>query len=308
MPPSQESGPEASGVSSSISLVEVTEVVVKLFSCKAPGVDEIRPEMLKVLDIVGLSWLMRLCNIAWTSRTVPLDWQTRVVVPIFKKGDRRVCANYWGITLLSLPGKVYAKVLERSLRPIVEPQTEEEQCRFRPSHGTMDQHFTLSRIVVGAWKFANPVYMCFVDLEKTYDRVPRDILWEVLREYAVPGLLLRAIRSLYSQSQSCVHILNIKSDPFSVSAGHGCALSPLLFVIFMDRVSRRSQGLEGIMCGSQSVVSLLFADDVVLLAESHGCLQRSLEQFAAECEAVGMRISTSKSESMVLAQKRMACS
>jgi len=41
---------------------------------------------------------------------------TGVVVPIFKKGDRRVCSNYRGITLLSLPGKVYVRVLERRLR------------------------------------------------------------------------------------------------------------------------------------------------------------------------------------------------
>uniref|UniRef100_A0AAR2LJT3 Reverse transcriptase domain-containing protein n=1 Tax=Pygocentrus nattereri TaxID=42514 RepID=A0AAR2LJT3_PYGNA len=250
MPPSRESGPEASGVSSSISLVEITEVVGKLLSGKAPGVDEIRPEMLKALDIVGLSWLTRLCNIAWTSGTVPLDWQTGVVVPIFKKGDRRVCANYRSITLLSLPGKVYAKVLERRLRPIVEPQIEEEQCGFRPGRGTMDQLFTLSQIVEGAWEFANPVYMCFVDLEKAYDRVPRDILWEVLWEYGVPGLLLRAIQSLYSRSESCVRILGIKSDSFRVSVGlrQGCALSPLLFVIFMDRVSGRSQGVRRALC------------------------------------------------------------
>jgi len=48
---------------------------------------------------------------AWGSGTVPLDWQTGVVVPIFKKGDRRVCSNYRGISLLSLPGKAYAGVL-----------------------------------------------------------------------------------------------------------------------------------------------------------------------------------------------------
>ncbi|KAL7876407.1 hypothetical protein AOLI_G00113700 [Acnodon oligacanthus] len=145
MPPSRESGPEASGVSSSISLVEVTEVG-KVFSCKAPGVDEIRLEMLNALDI--------------------------------------------GITLLSLPGKVYAKVLERRLRPIVEPQIEEEQYGFRLGHGTMDQLFTLLWIVEGAWEFANTVYMCFMDLEKAYDCVPRDILQEVLLEYDAPGCLL----------------------------------------------------------------------------------------------------------------------
>ncbi|XP_065327683.1 scavenger receptor cysteine-rich type 1 protein M130-like [Pelmatolapia mariae] len=50
------------------------------------------------------------------SGAVPLDWQTRVVIPILKKGDQRVCSNYTGITLLSLPGKVYARVLERRVR------------------------------------------------------------------------------------------------------------------------------------------------------------------------------------------------
>ena len=66
--------------------------------------DEIHPEMLKALDIVGLSLLVRLFSVAWRLGTVPVDWQTGVVVPIFKKGEQRVCSIYWGITLLSLPG------------------------------------------------------------------------------------------------------------------------------------------------------------------------------------------------------------
>ncbi|KAF7648303.1 hypothetical protein LDENG_00159240 [Lucifuga dentata] len=77
------------GGSETISLVEVTEVVKKLHSGKSSGVDEIRPEMLKSLDVVGLSWLTCLCNIAWRSESVPLEWQTGVVVPIFMKRDLR---------------------------------------------------------------------------------------------------------------------------------------------------------------------------------------------------------------------------
>ncbi|XP_072565970.1 uncharacterized protein [Paramormyrops kingsleyae] len=72
-----------------ISGAEVAEVVKKLLGGRAPGVDEIRPEFLKALDVAGLSWLTRICGIAWTSGAVPLDWQTGVVVPTFKKGDRR---------------------------------------------------------------------------------------------------------------------------------------------------------------------------------------------------------------------------
>ncbi len=78
--------------------------------------------MLKDLGVEGLSWMTRLFNIAWRTGAVPKKWQTRVVVPLFKKGNQRVCANYKGITLLCLFGKVYSKVLERMVRLQVGPQ------------------------------------------------------------------------------------------------------------------------------------------------------------------------------------------
>ncbi|KAK3540137.1 hypothetical protein QTP70_026880 [Hemibagrus guttatus] len=246
---------------------------------------------------------------AWQSGTVPLDWATGVVIPLFKKGDWRVCSNYRGITLLSLPGKVYSRVLERRVQPLVEPWIQEKQCGFRPSRGTLDQLYTLHRVLGGLWEFAQPVHMCFVDLEKAFDHVPRGILWEVLWEYGVRGPLLRAVRSLYNRSRSLVCIASCKSDLFPVHVGlrQGCPLSPVLFIVFMDRISRRSQGLEGVQFGDHRISSLIFADDVVLLAPSSLDLQHALGRFAAECEAAGMRVSTSKSEAMVLDRKKVAC-
>ncbi|KAI3372213.1 hypothetical protein L3Q82_022653 [Scortum barcoo] len=102
----------------------------------------------------------------------------------------------------------------------------------------------------GLWEFAQPVHMCFVDLEKAFDRVPRGILWGVLHEYGVRGPLLRAVRSLYDRSRSLVHI-----------AG---------------RFLRRSQGPEGVRFGNHRISSLLFADDVVLLASSSQDLQHGV--------------------------------
>ncbi|KAK3534231.1 hypothetical protein QTP86_007026 [Hemibagrus guttatus] len=154
--------------------------------------------------------------------------------------------------------------------------------------------------------------MCFMDLEKAiekaFDRVPRGILWEVLWEYGVHGLLLTAVWSLYNQSRSLVRIASCKSDLFPVHVGlrQGCPLSLVLFIVFMDRISRRSQGLEGVQFGDHRISSLIFADDV-LLAPSSLDLQHALGRFAAECEAAGMRVSTSKSEAMVLNQKKVAC-
>ncbi len=64
---------------------------------------------------------------------------------------------------------------------------------------------------------------------------------------------------------------------------------------------------EGVRFGDHMISSLLFADDVVLLAPSDQDLRHALGRFAAECKAAGMRISTSKSKAMVPSRKKVAC-
>lgn len=66
-----------------IYLAEVSEVVRKLLSGKVLGVDVIHPEMLKAFEHY----------VVWRLETVPLDWQTRMLVPILKKGDQKVCST-----------------------------------------------------------------------------------------------------------------------------------------------------------------------------------------------------------------------
>ena len=61
-----------------------------------------------------------------------MDWKTGVVVPLFKKGDWRLCSHYRQITLPSLRGKVYLGVMERRVRRTVQPRIHREQCGFCP--------------------------------------------------------------------------------------------------------------------------------------------------------------------------------
>ena len=122
---------------------EVATAITEIKSGKAAGEDEIRPEMLKALTGEGILWLTRVCQVAWKFGKTPREWQIGVIIPTFKKGDRKQCINYRGISLLSLPGKVYAKCLERKCREIVESKLEDGQCGFRPGRSTADQIFTL---------------------------------------------------------------------------------------------------------------------------------------------------------------------
>ena len=62
-------------------------------SGKAAGEDEIIPQMLKALTGEGTLWLTRVSQVAWKYGKSPRDWQTGVIFPIFKKGDRKQCTN-----------------------------------------------------------------------------------------------------------------------------------------------------------------------------------------------------------------------
>ena len=92
---------------------------------------------------------------------------------------------YFYYQVCSLPGKVYVKCLERKCREIVELKLEDGQSSFRPCRSTTDQIFTLNQIFEKSWEYGKDLFVCFVDREKAYDRVPRDTLWKVLREYGV---------------------------------------------------------------------------------------------------------------------------
>ena len=88
-----------------------------------------------------------------------------MVIPLFKKGGRRVCSNYRGITLLSFPVKVYLGVLEKRV-----------QCGFRPERGTVDQLYTLSRVSRLRGSLPKQFTDYFVDLKKAFDQVPNRML------------------------------------------------------------------------------------------------------------------------------------
>ena len=104
---------------------EVATAIKGIKSGKAAGEDEIRPEMSKALTGEEILWLTRVCQVAWKFGKTPGDWQTSVIIPTFKKEDRNQCTNYRGISIHSLPRKVYAKCLERKCREIVESTLED---------------------------------------------------------------------------------------------------------------------------------------------------------------------------------------
>ena len=83
----------------------------------------------------------------------------------------------------------------------------------------------------------------FMDLEKAYDRVDRDVLWKGVRLYGVGGKLLKSVQCCYFNSKACVRIGNEVSEWFSANVGvdQCCVMLPWLFNLYMDGLVREVQ-------------------------------------------------------------------
>ena len=148
---------------------------------------------------------MRLFNVCFREGTVPLEWKSACVVPLYKgKGDKFECGSFRGISLLSVVGKVYGRVLIERIRCGTESMVGEEQSGFRRGRGCMDQVFVVRQVCEKYLRKGKEVFWAFMDLEKAYDRVDRQALGDpadhvmgggpaVRHRQPVPGHQLQAV-------------------------------------------------------------------------------------------------------------------
>ena len=110
----------------------------KMKSGKAAGLCGINAEMLKAGDSVVVKWQYRIVDIAWATGEVPEDWKRAVKIPLHKKGSKGMCSNYRGISLLSVPGKVYARIVDNRVKQTTEGVMLEVQGGFRKGLSCID--------------------------------------------------------------------------------------------------------------------------------------------------------------------------
>ncbi len=77
--------------------------------------DGINAEMLNYVDDAVVEWMLLIYEQAWKKGEMPDDWKKAIIVPLYKgKGGRSECSSYRGISLLSVPGKVYGRILTKT--------------------------------------------------------------------------------------------------------------------------------------------------------------------------------------------------
>ena len=299
-----------------VSVEDVRKAVKKLKKGKSPGIDGITSEMLKCGGEALLEWLTRVCRVCVSGECVPNDWVRAIVVPLYKgKGDRNECKNYRGISLLSIAGKVYGRILIERVRALTEGMIGDEQCGFRSGRGCVDQVFVMKQMSEKFCGKNKKLYVAYMDLEKAYDRIDRDAMWRVLSMYGINGKLLAAVKSLYERSEARVRVCREEGEWFRVRVGlrQGCVMSPWLFNVFMDGVMKEVRERAGDVGATLwdarrdsewKVEWLMFADDTVLVSDSEEKLERLVHEFGRVCHRWKLKVNEGKSKVMEIGKNR----
>ena len=287
-----------------VTRAEVEAQLKKLKSWKAPGVCGITSEMLKAGGEAMTLWLVDIINWVWIHDRVPDDWRRGIILPFWKrKGDQHVCSNHRGITLLSIPGKLFTRILLSRALPAIRSRRRIQQAGFMPNRSTIDHISALRLLVEKAREYrqGRELFIAFIDLRAAFDTVDHASLWKILKILGTPPKMLHLLQQLYTDAKSCVRIGGTDSAEFTINSGvrQGCVAAPDLFNCVIDYImSKVVERVPGIQLGSYNIADLEYADDTAMLTGTLDDLISALNVFREEAEKLGLSVNWDKTELM----------
>ena len=330
-----QSSPVRKDLDSPPTLEEVVNAITGLKSRKSPGPDDVPSELLIHGGKKLHEFLHKMISQIWNdpNLTVPNSWKDATVVTIYKnKGDRAVCGNSRGISLLGAAGKVFARfLLKRLVDTISEGILPDTQCGFRSNRSTIDMIFAARQLLEKSREQHRNLYVAFIDLSKAFDSVDRDLMWRILEKCGCTKRFVQMIRSLHDGMAVRIRIGNDLSEPFEVSRGvkQGCVLAPVLFNIYVQcfalyiyvqcitrllaqhleqncrirlnyRTDRNLFDTSKLKAKSKisqtDLLELQYADDCALVSDSPEALQSVLSHTSNFYKRLGLSINITKTE------------
>ena len=141
--------------------------------------------------------LLGFCNRIGNEEKVPEEYKKGLLIKLPKKGDLSHCRNWRGIMLLNMASKVFCRVILERVKTALDKKLRDEQAGFRAGRSCTDQITTLRIIVEQSIEWQSSLYINFIDFEKAFDSVSREVLWLLLRHYGIPVKIVTIIRALY---------------------------------------------------------------------------------------------------------------
>ena len=304
-------------------LSETVKAIKLLSSGKVPGSDAIPVEIYKAGGTPVAKTMKELFHIMWRKEAILQEFKDASIIHLFKrKWNPQLCDNHRGISLLSIAGKVLARVLLTRLNEHLEQAwlLPESQCGFRKDRGTSDMIFTVRQLQEKCREQNMDLYMTFVDLTEAFDTVSREGLWKIMANFGCPTKFIEMVRQFHNGMLVRVQNDGEFSDPFHVTNGvkQSWVLAPTLFSMmssamltaaFQDgdngiphryRFDGKLFNLRRLQAKfkgqTEKLDEFFFADDMAKGAPTEEKMQKGVDHVSNSCDNYDLTISIKKTE------------
>ena len=191
--------------------------------------------------------------------------------------------------------KIWERIIDRRLRE--ETSIGDEQFGFMPGRGTTDAIFAVRQLMEKHREKQKGLHMVFIDLEKAYDRMPRQEVWRCMREKGVPEKYVMIVQDMDEGARTRVKSSVGITDMIPVGVGlhQGSSLRPYLFAMIMDVLAHGINDL--------SPWCILYADDIVLCGTRSEVVEKKLEEWRRAMEDRGLKINRKKTVYLILSYR-----
>ena len=285
---------------------EFMSCIKNLKSNKAQGLDMISNEMIKNSPKPILDILYKFINLCLDKSFIPSSWCLDLINPFYKDGTHNDPNNYRGICISSALLKIICTLLDNRIQEFCTKKDiiSKNQIGFKRNHRTSDHLLTLKAIVkkyvsIGKKK----LFACFVDLKKAFDSVWHKGLFYKVKNIGIYGKSLDLIKDIYKKTKCAIKINNRRTEFFEYTKGvrQGCPLSPSLFNIFLNdlfEILDNNNDSNITLDHNYKVNALMYADDLILLAETEKGLQNQIIKLNIFCDRWNLSINSKKTKVM----------
>ena len=268
------------------------DAVKELKRGKSSGKDGLSSEHLIHAHETLLVYICTIFNAMLVHGFLPDSLMSTLLIPLLKdkKGDVAAKNNYRPIAITNVMSKLIEILILMKFKSYLE--TTDNQFGFKEKHSTDMCCFTLKEVIDFYISSSTPIYLCYMDASKAFDKVNHFHLFSKLIIRGMPAIVIRILLYWYRSQEFHVKWCSNISSPFTVRNGvrQGGVLSPYLYNVFIDDLSTKlTDSLTGCYMNSCFINHLFYADDSVLMAPSPAALQRLInicEDFAKENELV----------------------